>query len=274
MSTPTQNGACKGTDANGTTNGAPAPTGRGRILVPAPDSKVNPAELSDLARELAAAFGEMVYFYREHYKLSAEEARQRAAENSPECIDRILNAPPDQVTWYDLDSLAQKDKSLALERWEQVKEAARNEIRSGYRAARAIEFSNDAWERARYLAVRAEIMEDWRPRNAMEQQLVDQLAQWQVLLWQWQQAMTIWTNVAGSDLRRAKKGKPYEAVRLTDAEALERATKKVELLQRMYLRTLNALQDQRRTHPPPAVRHAEQVNVRPIQVSVDNLGLT
>jgi hypothetical protein len=270
----TSNGAGHNGTANGTTvNGAAPGTGSRRMLIPAPDSSVNPAELSDLARELAAAFGEIVSSYRKHCKLSAEEAVKRAEENSAEEIERILNCPPDEVTFFDMDALAQKDESLALQRWTQIKEAARNEIRSGYRSARVVEDGGGLWERARFLAVRAELMEDWRPRNAVEQHLVDQLAQWQVLLWRWQEAMTTWSNCAAHDVRQEKKGVPYEKLRLCEAKALERATKKVELLRRLYLRTLKALQDQRRPHPSIAVRHAEQVNVSPIRISADNLAL-
>ena len=256
---------------NGTSNGAASAAGRGRVLVPAPDSSVNPVELNDLARELAAAFGSMVNSYREHYKLSPEEAAKRAAQTSSEDIDHILNAPPNEVSWRDLDALAWKNEGLALGRWQQIKEAARNEIRSGNRAARAVEDSGGPWERARFAAVRAELMEDLRPRNATEQLLVDQLAQWQVLLWRWQEVMSAWTNCATCDTRRAKKGEPYETMRLSEAEALERATEKVERLHRLYLRTLKALQDQRRPCPPVAVRHAEQVNVDMLQINVANL---
>jgi hypothetical protein len=240
-------------------------------LVSASDSTANPIELSDLARELAAAFGEMVNFYRKHYKLSAEEASQRAAEASPEYIDHILNAPPDQVSWLDLDNLVQKDEAKALERWAQIKQAARDEIRSGYRAARTIEDSGGPWERARFLAVRAELMGDGPACNPVEQQLVDQLAQWQVLLWRWQDALSTWTTCATYGSRRAKKGEPYETMRLTEAEALERAMEKVERIHRMYLRTLTALQDQRHLRTPVAVRHADQVNVGPIRINVDNM---
>jgi hypothetical protein len=256
---------------NGTSNGAASTAGRSRVLVPAPDSSVNPAELNDLARELAAAFGNMVNSYREHCNLSAEEAAKRAAQTSDEDIDHILNGSPHAVSWFDLDALARKDESLALERWQQIKKAARDEIRSGYRAARAVEDGEGPWERARFLAVRAELMEDWRPRNTMEQLLVDQLAQWQVLLWRWQEALSTWTACSTCGPRRAKKGEPYEAIRLSESEALERAAEKVERLHRLYLRTLKALQDQRRPRPPVAVRHAEQVNVGPVRISVDNL---
>ena len=67
--------------------------------------------------------------------------------------------------------------ALALRRWEEIKQAARDEIRSGYRASRAVEDGGGPWERARFAAVRTELMETFRPRNGVEQMLVDQLAQ-------------------------------------------------------------------------------------------------
>jgi hypothetical protein len=271
MISPGQNGTCNSAGQNSTANGAAAPAEQGRILVPAPDSTVNPDELSELARELAAAFGETVNFYRKHYKLSTEEAVQRAAEDSPENIDRILNTPPSETSWSDLDTLAQKDAGLALKRWEQIKQAARDEIRSGHRAARAVEDGGGPWERARFAAVRTQLMEAWKPANATEQLLVDQLAQWQVLLWRWQEALTTWTTCATFAPRRAKKGERYETMRVWESDALEGAARKAELLHRLYLRTLKALQDLRRPLPHVSVRHAEQANAGLIRISVDNL---
>jgi hypothetical protein len=273
MISPGQNGTCNGAGQNSTANGTAAPAEQGRILVPAPDSTVNPDELSELARELAAAFGETVNFYRKHYKLSTEEAVQRAAEDSPESIDRILNAPPSETSWSDLDTLAQKDAGLALKRWEQIKQAARDEIHSGYRASRAVEDGGGPWERARFAAVRTQLMEAWKPANAMEQLLVEQLAQWQVLLWRWQEALSTWTTCATFAPRRAKKGERYETMRLSESDALESEAAKVERLQGLFLRTLKALQDQRRPSPSVAVRHAEQVNIGPVRISVDDLSL-
>jgi hypothetical protein len=66
--------------------------------------------------------------------------------------------------------------------------------------------------------------------DALPRLLVDQLAQWQVLLWRWQKALTAWTNCASYGPRQAKKGEPYDSMRLSEAEALERAMKKAERL--------------------------------------------
>ncbi len=62
-------------------------------------------------------------------------------------------------------------------------------------------------------------------------------------------------------------------MRVWESEALAGAARKAEVLHRLYLRTLKALQDQRRPGPHVAVPHAEQVNVGPVRISVDNLGL-
>ncbi|HZV05263.1 MAG TPA: hypothetical protein VE999_09295, partial [Gemmataceae bacterium] len=230
---------------NGSANGAQGTVSRGREPVHSAEHSAAQAELNELARELARGFGEKVEEYRKYGDLSLHEARQRAAENSPGRIDRALNAPPDEVSWFDLDALTRKDPALALQRWEQIKEAARNEIRSGYRAALTVQDDCGPWERARFAAVRAELMEAWKPCNAQEQLLVDQLAQWQVLLWRWQDALSTWTTHATFAPRQAKKGESYKTMRLSESEALERAAAMVERLHRLYLRTLKALQDLR-----------------------------
>jgi hypothetical protein len=227
-----------------------------------------------LAREMGQAFGQMVGCYRQHFGLTPEEARRRAAEAPPaECLERILSGPPDQVSWFDLDSVAQEDPEKALARWEEVKQAARQEVRSGHRAALALEgYGGGCWPRAGFLAVRAELTEAVGPRSALEQLLVDQMAQWQTALWSWQEVVATLTMLASTRSERAAKQlEKLETPRLSEAEELERAVRMVEQLHRLYLRTLKALQDQRRT-PGVVVRRAGQVNVAHQQVNVNAPG--
>jgi hypothetical protein len=234
-------------------------------------------DAGELARELAGAFGRVVEDYREFFKLSPEEARARACEGGeaqPEHLDRILTGPPDQVSWFDLDTLARHDPEKARERWQQVKRAARLEVRDGHRAARALEGSDartggGCWERARFLAVRAELADAWRPRDALEQQLIDQLAQWQTLLWQWQETVRGYMQLASLGVKQAlREGGPGDLPRVSLAEALDQAEAMVERCHRLYLRTLGALQDQRRQAPPVVVRGARQVNIAGQQVNL------
>jgi hypothetical protein len=229
-------------------------------------------DAAELARELAGAFGLVLKGYRDYFELSPEEAREQAREAGearPERLERILTGPPDQVSWIDLDILARHDPEKAQERWQHIKRAARLELRDGHRAARALEgHDGSCWERARFLAVRAELADAWRPGDAQEQQLIDQLAQWQTLLWHWQEAVRDYEHLTAQDVKRAQReGRPGELPRLTDAEALDQAAAMVERYHRLYLRTLAALQGLRR-RPPVVVRRAGQVNIGQQQVNL------
>lgn len=223
----------------------------------------------ELAAELGRAFGQMVGFYREHYGLSPGEARTKASDLPDPFLERTLTAPPDQMSWLDLDAVAQLDPDRARARWEEIKEAAREEIRTGHRAARALEgWESHCWSRARFLAVRSELYAAWRPRNAAEQQLIDQLAQWQVLIWRWQESVTAYVEIVFEGGRKAPKEHGIvQLPRLSDAEALERAVQMVERFHRLYLRTFRALRDLRRL-PSVVVRAAAQVNIGGQQVNL------
>jgi hypothetical protein len=251
--------------AEGAIEAAPAPGGAAA------------SEAGPLANEVAAAFGRLARSYREVYGQSPEEARAstRANPGHPEYLERQLNGPPDQVEWYDLDELSRRDPALGLRRWEGVKQAAREEVATRFRAAAALEGPDSrCWDRARFLAVRAGLGDAWRARDAQEWALIDQLAQWQLLLWRSLETMNTYAALAAKGGKRSNKGSEgeYEPPRLSWAEAQERAAREAERLHRLYLRTLRALQDHRRMRSPVVVRRAGQVNIGQQQVNVAGQG--
>ena len=245
-------------------------TGQTVELLPVVDHSAAIGDVGALATELAAAFRQRIEQYREWYKLSPQEAIDRATKESSVPRERVLNCPPHELSWQDLDSVAQSDPNRAQQRWEEIKQAAREERRSGHRFARVMEGpDNSCWGRAQMLALRTELSEAWRPRNAQEQQLVDQLAQWQTLLEEWQDTLTIYMKLPSSGGRRAgKEARCWEPPRLSDVEAVEQAGVMVERMQRLYLRALRALQDQRRIGPSVIIRRAAQVNIGHQQVNM------
>jgi hypothetical protein len=226
-------------------------------------------EARELAREAAAAFGELIASYREHWKLSAQEAVNRAGASDPATIERVLSCPPDQLEWSDFNALAKADPDVAQGCWEEVKEAARGELRAGHRAARSLEsLSASCWGRAQFLAVRAELSEAWRPRDALEQMLIDQLAVYQFQVWQWQNVFCLYSDVANLAKPRQQQGRnPFEPARVTDVEAMEKAAAILERFQALALQMLRALQGLRRPGSV-VVRRAGQVNVAHQQVNV------
>src|SRR5262245_48916652 len=145
------------------------------------------SETEVLAREAGKAFGELVSNFREHYKLSPEEARQRVYQlTESENAEAILNRPAEELDWLDLDRLARHDPALAEQRWEDAKEAALDELQSGHRAAKVMEPGvSHCWRRAQFLALRDELADEWQPRNGIERQLIDMMVQAQTSFLYW-----------------------------------------------------------------------------------------
>ena len=133
---------------------------------------VTPDDSACVARKLANDFGELVKYYQEQYKLCYREAYERAAEPFPP--DRMMNVSEDQVLSGELRSLADEYPEQAKQRWEQIKKAACAELQTGWHAARLLDDSSaTCWSRAKFLAIRTELRQAWRPRNAQEAHLID-----------------------------------------------------------------------------------------------------
>jgi hypothetical protein len=102
-----------------------------------------------------------------------------------------------------------------------------------------------------------------------ERELIDQLAQHRTTLERWQTTLTARTGLTAEGTRRAEREEdPFEPPRVSFAEALGIAARMVDQFTRLYLRTLRALQDQRRLAAPVVVCGAKQVNIGGQQVNL------
>ncbi len=129
-------------------------------------------------------------------------------------------------------------------------------------------YGGNSWGRAQFLALQDDLAEAWRPRDAHEWLLVEQMAQFQSEMERWQDTLADYGNLWGVAGRgRRREGEP-DLPRVGIAEAVEQAAAMVERMHRLYLRTVKALQDRRRGGPPVIVRRASQVNVGAQQVNV------
>ena len=89
----------------------------------------------------------------------------------------------------------------------------------------------------------------------------------------WQHTLTVYAELAAHGWQQAAKDRQrFEPPRVSDVEAVDRAAGLVERFHRLYLRTLKALQDQRRPSRR-VVRRAGQVNIAHQQVNVAGLGV-
>lgn len=235
-------------------------------------------EAGSLASDLAHAYGRMVRFYRDQLEMSGAEAdtRARGANDPPDeaatDLDRIRNRPPDQVSWFDLNRVADRDPEAMTELWNGLRAAARDELASGHRTARALDWDGHPWDRARFLAIRDSFRADHDLRPGIESALVDLAAEafGDYLAWSEQLHMQAATevNLERHDLERHGAWKPQ---RIGSAEAMEHSARMADRAHARLLRTLKALGDLRRPGPVH-VHQAAQVNVGAQQVIVAQVG--
>jgi hypothetical protein len=230
-----------------------------------------PSEASALARELAAAYRGLLEYYREQYKLPPPEALAKVDSPFPPYLEEnAVHGPADQVSWHDLGRLAEHKPELAEQCWERVKQAARDELASGHRAAKAMEgYYSHPWKRAQFLAVREQLAQEWRPRSGVEWQLIDTMAQAQTAMLTWMDTLATYTSLEVESRRHDLKERArWNPPRISENEAVDQAAAMVDRFNKSYLRTLRDLRDLRRYTPAVFVQNAGQVNVGGQQVNV------
>lgn len=244
---------------------------------PEPDAPAVLAEneTDPLARELASAYRRMAAFYRDQMELTGTNADQRARgtdyseQEAAEDRQRILERPADQVSWFDLSRLAERNSDDAGAAWVRVREAARRELASGHRTAQALEWRGGPWQRARFLAIRDTFRESTPPQNGIEAALLDTAAEafGDYLEWSEQLHMQISSEVETERIGLERDGY-WRPSRLSMAEAIELSSKMAERAHARFLRTIKMLHDLRRLTPTVYVGNAGQINVGSQQVNV------
>jgi hypothetical protein len=219
---------------------------------------------------MAAAVRGIIDMYVRHFKLTPEEAGNKALHGSAEEIrERTVSGPPNEVSWFALAELFESDPEVGARRWAEIQRAALDELQTGHRAAVAVEpHDSTPWQRARFQALRHDLMEQWQPRGGVERQLIDTLAQAQTAWMYWMDLLAHRTTLEPGPAKRLAEAGFWEAPRVSDAEALEQAAAMAERFNRIFLRTLRALRDLRRYAPAVIVQNAGQVNVAGQQVNV------
>lgn len=225
---------------------------------------------ASLAREMVGAYKDYARFYRERMGKSVEEALAEAAKPASDLfLETIEKQSPDQVSWLTISAMAERDPALAREGWLRLLDAARDELASGHRAARAMEgYDHSPWARARFLVLRESLAREWEPGNGIEWMLIDMLAQAFTAYEEALKLTMMYTTMEASlNDHQIQKNNKYETPSLTSAETLARAEQTLDRCQRAILRVQRALRDQRR-YGPVIVQHAGQVNVGQQQVNV------
>ncbi len=245
------------------------------------------AELSSARRDLAAAVSRQIDFYVEHYKLPPHEAATKARQALPfDPADR----PADQVSWWELSTTLDADPDQGQALWGAIKDEAREELATGFRAARSVEpsaVSGRPLDRAQFRVIVEALDSALKPRDGLEHLLIQQMAAAHEMHLRWQARavqraeLEAWRGDADRrrELERMSPAQRerYEAVegwvppRLSETEAIAQAVMIADRYQRSFLRLLKAFRDTRRVIGAVVVAEGGTLNVSdgPQQVNVN-----
>jgi hypothetical protein len=247
-----------------------APNESQDIDVPsAPRLPTTREDVASLAREMGRAHAEMLRFKVEQYRETVDAADRSLRRTDQERLESAMRTVPSHLSWFDISTIAGHSPEQALESWGRVLDEASDELASGHRAAKALDFDSGPWDRAQFLAIREAFVEEWQPRGGVELALIDQMATAHAQYLFWLERLNQEGVSRALRPANAARRKPlYEPPRMTSAEAVEEAAAMAERFQRLFVRALRALRDLRR-HAPPVVLAGpgSQVNVGQQQVN-------
>jgi hypothetical protein len=241
--------------------------------MPAPVAQ--PEDVDTLAEELARAYHQMASFYHHKMELSLPEANRRArgqddtAEEAAADTARIMERPPTEVSWFDMNRLLERDPDALAVLWRTIRAQASTELASGQRTAKALEWQGRPWARAQFLAIREGFRASTPPQTAIESALLDAAAEafGDYLAWQEHLHMQVSTEVA-SERNSLERHGEWTPARLSYAEAIEQSAKMAERAHKRFLQTVKLLHDLQRTSATVYVGSAGQINVGQQQVNV------
>ena len=237
----------------------------------APTRPSEAPEAGSLARELGREYKRAVRYYLERAEEARTEPEVLARYLTGEDADRVLEAPPNELSWAALQRAAERDPALAEAAWGRIRAEAENELASGHRAALALEAPDGGspWERARFLAIRRSFRREWGPAGGIEEALVDTLAQSYTGYLLWLARLTARSAIeAKREDREVERAGSWTPPTVDRAAAVAEAAAMVDRFNKLFVRTLRALRDLRRYAPPVIVQNAGQVNVGAQQLNV------
>jgi hypothetical protein len=225
-------------------------------------------EIGSLARQLARGYTELVEAHRRSWGIAPAEAEEKARMPRDQALELVRTDPVDQIAWWTLATAMEHDPDAALAAWTRIGDAAREEWRSGHRTAQSLERGGTPWDRARFLALREDFRDGWKPRGGIESALVDLLAQSFGMYLKWMERLELYaeSECELEDSKLAREGY-WMPPRLSEAKWMAWCAEQAEAAHRRFLITLKSLQDLRRL-PAVSIASVGQLNVARQQVNV------
>src|SRR3712207_6669274 len=129
-----------------------------------------------LAQELGRAYRSMLRYQADVFMDEMAKGAGTLRRADLGRATTIDDTQSEHIGWPSLADVAERDPNKAADVWERIKDDARDELTTEHRAARTLEWRGRPWDRARFLAIRSMLVEEWQPRGGIELALLDQMA--------------------------------------------------------------------------------------------------
>jgi hypothetical protein len=224
------------------------------IIKPETSNTIAPLEIEPLARQLSDAYWRAL-------KADAEE-RLGGFRYARDNKQQLLDARPSNIEWHELSSIEQDEPGSGFEVYDHIKQAARDDLESGERAAEVVASGiTRPWVKARYLALRESFIEDWQPTGSIETRLLEMMAHLYTEYEYWMQMSVQRAHIdCEQETYRIKERGKWRAISVSGDAEVNKAAEMADRFNRLFLRTLRQLRDLRR-YPVVINNHKGQVNV-------------
>ncbi len=224
---------------------------------------------STAGRELAALAPALRESIARHLAFAVQELEQEPQA----AVDHLLAYPatpetiaPEQIGWLDLTRAVEHDETQGVALWRRVRHDASEQIATGAHGAQTVAGAGP-YERALYFATRDALADGLQPRNGLDWLLVDQMTQALTMQQRWaSEHSAMLNNEARQIERQIEQLGGWQAPRLAQAQAVERAAIMADRFQRAFLRLLKTYRDQRRLIGAVIVADGGQLNVAEQQI--------
>jgi hypothetical protein len=229
-------------------------------------------------RELSRSRINLITFYTkpEGGGLTMEEAVKKACEKLDEKdfedhLDQIATWDVANISWGTLDLVFRQNPDFAQQIWEDIKEEAEKDFKSGHFAAglfERTEWQREAWKRAHFIAVRNSFIEQFKPQGGIDYSMIDILAVSFFLWMYWTEKHIERETTEGieplseTERKHAEKwGGEWITPRVCVQESIEQAAQMADRYRRAYQSQLRSMRDWRRYNVPVTINNPQQVNI-------------
>jgi hypothetical protein len=158
----------------------------------------------------------------------------------------VLNDSAGDIGWHTLQTIIEHHPEELVPIMMAIKKVAKGNLAISWHAAQAVGALDRPYSRAHFSILLQAFEEDWQPRGAIEQTMLEMMVQYWIMHNHWLEVATNAESLTQFTSTEREDKEHWQGPRLKPAELVERATSYADRYNRMFLRTLRQMRDLRR----------------------------